>query len=57
MKRLKFLFGAAALFAVVLTASPALSAQENGNRDMNGKIVRGRALMPISANGSLLPSE
>ena len=41
MKRLKFLFGAAALFAVVLTASPALSAQENGNRDMNGKIVRG----------------
>ena len=41
MKRLKFLFGAAALFAVALTASPALSAQENGNRDMNGKIVRG----------------
>jgi outer membrane protein OmpA-like peptidoglycan-associated protein len=41
MKRLKFLFGAAALFAVVLTASPALDAQENGNRDMNGKIVRG----------------
>jgi outer membrane protein OmpA-like peptidoglycan-associated protein len=41
MKRLKFLFGAAALFAVVLTASPALNAQENGNRDMNGKIVRG----------------
>ena len=41
MKRLKFLFGAAALFAVALTASPALNAQENGNRDMNGKIVRG----------------
>jgi outer membrane protein OmpA-like peptidoglycan-associated protein len=41
MKRLKFLFGAAALFGVTLTASPALSAQENGNRDMNGKIVRG----------------
>jgi outer membrane protein OmpA-like peptidoglycan-associated protein len=41
MKRLDFLLGAAALFAVVLTASPALNAQENGNRDMNGKIVRG----------------
>jgi hypothetical protein len=41
MKRLNFLFGAAALFAVALTASPALNAQENGNRDMNGKIVRG----------------
>ena len=41
MKRLKFLFGAAALFAVALTASPALNAQENGNRDMDGKIVRG----------------
>ena len=41
MKRLKFLFGAAALFAVALTASPMLNAQENGNRDMNGKIVRG----------------
>ena len=41
MKRLNFLFGAAALFAVALTASPALNAQENGNRDMNGNIVRG----------------
>ena len=41
MKRLKFLFGAAALSAVALTASPALNAQENGNRDMDGKIVRG----------------
>ena len=41
MKRLNFLLGAAALFAVALTASPALNAQENGNRDMNGKIVRG----------------
>lgn len=30
-----------ALFAVTLTASPALNAQENGNRDMDGKIVRG----------------
>ena len=41
MKRLKFLCGAAALFAVALTASPMLNAQENGNRDINGKIVRG----------------
>ena len=41
MKRLNIFMGAAALFAVVLTASPALNAQENGNRDMNGKIVRG----------------
>jgi outer membrane protein OmpA-like peptidoglycan-associated protein len=41
MKRLNFLLGAAALFAVALTASPALNAQENGNRDMNGNIVRG----------------
>lgn len=41
MKRLNILFGAAALIAVTLTASPALNAQENGNRDMDGKIVRG----------------
>ena len=41
MKRLNFLLGAAALFAVALTFSPASNAQENGNRDMNGKIVRG----------------
>jgi len=41
MKRLKFLFGASALIAVALTASGTLSAQENGNRDMDGKIVRG----------------
>ena len=40
MKRLYFL-GAAALIAVALTASPALNAQENGNRDLDGKIVRG----------------
>lgn len=40
MKRLYFL-GAAALIAVALTASPDLVAQENGNRDLNGKIVRG----------------
>ena len=41
MKRLNILLGAAALVAVTLTASPALNAQENGNRDMDGKIVRG----------------
>ena len=41
MKRLDIFLGAAALFAVALTASPALNAQENGNRDMDGKIVRG----------------
>ena len=41
MKRLKFLWGAAALIAVTLTASPAVIAQENGNRDLDGKIVRG----------------
>ena len=41
MKRLNILLGAAALIAVTLTASPALSAQENGNRDSDGKIVRG----------------
>ncbi len=40
MKRLN-LFGAIALAAVALTASPALNAQENGNRDENGKVVRG----------------
>ena len=41
MKRLNIFWGAAALIAVALTASPALHAQENGNRDMDGKIVRG----------------
>ena len=41
MKRLNFILGAAALIAVSLTASPAVNAQENGNRDENGKIVRG----------------
>ena len=40
MKRL-YLLGAAALLAVSLTASPEIFAQENGNRDENGKIVRG----------------
>ena len=41
MKRLNLILGAAALVAVSLTASPALNAQENGNRDEYGKIVRG----------------
>ena len=41
MKRLRLFIGAAALAAVDLTASPAVNAQENGNRDENGKIVRG----------------
>lgn len=41
MKRLYLILGAAALVAVSMTASPALNAQENGNRDENGKIVRG----------------
>ncbi len=40
MKRLN-LFGAIALAAVALAASPAVNAQENGNRDENGKFVRG----------------
>jgi outer membrane protein OmpA-like peptidoglycan-associated protein len=41
MKRLNFILGAAALVAVSLTVSPTLNAQENGNRDENGKVVRG----------------
>jgi outer membrane protein OmpA-like peptidoglycan-associated protein len=41
MKRLKLFIGAAALAAVALTASPVAFAQEDGNRDENGKIVRG----------------
>lgn len=41
MKRLRLFMGAAALAAVALTASPAVNAQENGNRDENGRIVRG----------------
>lgn len=41
MKRLYLFLGAAALAAVSLTVSPALNAQENGNRDENGKVVRG----------------
>ena len=41
MKRLDFILGAAALIAVLLTVSPVTNAQENGNRDENGKVVRG----------------
>ena len=41
MKRLYYFIGATALAAVAMTASPALNAQENGNRDENGKVVRG----------------
>jgi len=41
MKRLYFIMGAVALAAVALTASPEINAQENGNRDENGKVVRG----------------
>ncbi len=40
MKRLN-LFGAIALAAVAMAVSPAVNAQENGNRDEFGKIVRG----------------
>ena len=41
MKSLNLFLGAAALIAVSLTASPSVMAQENGNRDENGKVVRG----------------
>ena len=41
MKRLYFIMGAVALVAVALTAAPEINAQENGNRDENGKVVRG----------------
>ena len=41
MKTVKFFFGVLALAAVSMIASPAVNAQENGNRDENGKVVRG----------------
>ena len=41
MKRLYFILGALALMTVALTAAPSAFAQENGNRDENGKVVRG----------------
>ena len=41
MKAVKHFFGALALVAVSMIAAPAVNAQEDGNRDENGKIVRG----------------
>lgn len=41
MKTVKFFFVALALVAVSMIASPAVNAQENGNRDENGNVVRG----------------
>jgi outer membrane protein OmpA-like peptidoglycan-associated protein len=41
MKRLNLILGATALVAVFLAASPAMMAQENGNRDAYGNVVRG----------------
>jgi outer membrane protein OmpA-like peptidoglycan-associated protein len=44
MKTVKFFFGALALMAVSMIVSPNVNAQENGNRDENGKVVRGAYL-------------
>ena len=41
MKRLNLISGALALVAVAMTASPEAFAQENGNRDEYGNVVRG----------------
>ena len=41
MKRLNLFYGAAALAAVLMAAPVSVSAQENGNRDEYGKVVRG----------------
>lgn len=41
MKTAKFFMSAVAVMAGVLVAAPAADAQENGNRDENGKVVRG----------------
>lgn len=41
MKAVKFLFVALTLAAVSMLASPCAFAQEDGNRDENGKVVRG----------------
>lgn len=41
MKTVKFFLGALALAAVSMAVAPAASAQENGNKDENGKVVRG----------------
>jgi outer membrane protein OmpA-like peptidoglycan-associated protein len=41
MKRLDLFLGALALVAVTMATSPEAGAQENGNRDQYGKVVRG----------------
>ena len=41
MKTSKFVISALAVMASVLVAVPAANAQENGNRDEKGMIVRG----------------
>ena len=41
MKTLKFILGTLAVAAVSMIATPAVNAQEDGNRDENGKVVRG----------------
>lgn len=41
MKTVKFFLGALALAAVSMFTAPAVNAQEDGNRDENGKVVRG----------------
>lgn len=41
MKTSRLFISALAVVAGVLTATPAINAQENGNRDENGKVVRG----------------
>ena len=41
MKRLNLFYGAAALAAVLMAAPISVNAQENGNRDEYGKVVRG----------------
>ncbi len=41
MKAVKFFLAALALATVSMFVSPSVNAQENGNRDENGKVVRG----------------
>lgn len=41
MKTVKLFLGALALAAVSMISAPEVNAQENGNRDENGKVVRG----------------
>ena len=41
MKRLNLIYGASALAAILMAAPVSISAQENGNRDESGGIVRG----------------